>query len=354
MNHPALFDAFPALAQRLARAPLLEGPTPLQPLAQASQSLGVEVWVKRDDLSSTVYGGNKPRKLEFILGRALAEGRRELVTMGAMGTNHGLATTIHGQRLGLTTSLELFPQPVTAVVLRNIKLFQHFGARINLSPTMERAFLRFRYWQRLRRPGACFIPAGGSSPLGAVGYVSAGLELAGQLAAGQGPRPQAVFVAAGTLGSQAGLRLGLLLAGQDIPVIGVAVVPLAAANAKAALNLARRTLALLRAADPSVPELTLAAEDFVIDPGQLGPGYGQPTPAALAAMDLLSRQEGLSLEPTYTAKAFAGLCAWAQERPGQGPLLFWHTYNSARLDHLADQVDPAGLPEALRKYFLAQ
>lgn len=350
-SNPAIFDHYPGLRGGLAHVGLVDSPTPVQHLAKLSDALDTEIWIKRDDLSSTVYGGNKPRKLEFILGRARENGQNTLVTMGGIGTNHGLATVMHGRSLGMHTVLELFPQPVTETVLKNLKMFHANGAKLNLCKDMYRAYLRFRFWERLSNPTACYIPAGGSNPLGAVGYVSAGLELADQISQGLLPAPKIIFVAAGTTGTHSGLALGLRLAGLDIEVRGVAVVPPPVTTARTSLSLARKSLALLRKADPSVPHIELSLADVPMDMDQLGEGYGHPTPQGDEAMGIIEDYEGIGLEPTYTAKTLAALVAYTRANPGQGPLMYWNTFSSVDLTAQAAQVDPASLPPEFQKFF---
>lgn len=350
-SKPAIFDHYPKLHGVLPHVSLIDCPTPVQHLEKLSGALDTEVWIKRDDLSSMVYGGNKPRKLEFILGGAKVKGQKTLVTMGGIGTNHGLATVIHGRNQGMNTVLELFPQPVTPTVLKNLKMFHAHGAKLNLCKDMYRAWLRFRLWERLSNPTACYIPAGGSNPLGAVGYVSAGLELADQIRQGLMPEPKVIFVAAGTTGTHAGLVLGLRLAGIDIRVQGVAVVPPPVTTPRTSLSLARKSLALLRKADPAVPELELSLADVPMDMDRLGQGYGYPTPEGDEAMGLMEDYEGIGLEPTYTAKTLASLVAFARAYPGQGPLMYWNTYNSVDLAEQAARVDPATLPAEFHRFF---
>lgn len=350
-NHPQpqLFKTFPGLSGRVPFIPLLPGPTPVQRLDSVSEALGREIWVKRDDLSSPVYGGNKPRKLQFLLAEARGRGVSAVATMGGIGTNHGLATTVFGTKQGFKVRLILFPQPVSDPVREHLKLFLALGADLELCPDWRAAELR---WQAIERdqPGIYAIPAGGSNPVGALGYVEAGLELADQVRRGLLPQPEAVYLATGTGGTAAGMALGLKLAGLDTPVRAVGVVPPEAANTGSVLDLARRTLDLLRERDPSIPGLEVTPVDLDVNQGFLGAGYGHPTPEGLAAMELMAR-EAIVLDQTYTGKAFAGLAA-AAAGPGDGPLLFVNTYSSADLGHLAPEADWRNLPSAFHRFFV--
>ena len=352
-RRPLLFQAYPGLARRLPFTPLVESPTPVQPLTAVSRRLGREIWVKRDDLTSPVYGGNKPRKLEFLLGQALARHKKILVTTGGLGTNHGLATAIFGRQLGFKVAVLLYPQPVTPQVRQNLALLSAHGARPLAHGSLVTAMLDYYFWQKLRRPGAFFIPPGGSSPLGTIGYVEAGLELAQQVQDQELPRPAAIFAAAGTCGTLAGLILGLKLAGLETPVIGVRTAPGLAANPLQVVRLAKNTLKLLRRADPTIPLVEFTRRDAPMNRAQFGRGYGHPTPTGRAALALLEETDGLQLDLTYTAKTFAGLIEHIGAELDQGPLLFWHTYNSVDLSQTAESVNPQDLPPALRRYFEA-
>ena len=139
LTRPWLFEVFPALKQHLPWTPLVDAPTPVQPLEQISARLDREVWIKRDDKTSSEYGGNKPRKLEFLLGEALAQNRKRVVTGGGVGTNHGLATTIFGKQLGLRVTLGLFDQPVTAHVRNNLLLYHAYGAEMKYAGSFLKA-----------------------------------------------------------------------------------------------------------------------------------------------------------------------------------------------------------------------
>jgi D-cysteine desulfhydrase len=353
-RRPLLFEIYPGLVGRLPFTPLVAAPTPVQLLERASRRLGREIWVKRDDLTSPVYGGNKPRKLEFLLGQALAQGKKFLVTTGGLGTNHGLASAIFGRQLGFQVLVLLYPQPVTAQVRQNLLLLSAHGALTQIHGSLAATMLDYYLWQKARKRGAFFIPPGGSNPLGTIGFVEAGLELARQVQRNELPRPAAIFTAAGTCGTQAGLILGLKLAGLEIPVIGVRTATGLAANPHQVVRLAGNTIRLLRKTHPSLPAVKLTRRDAPINQAQFGRGYGHPTPTGRAALALLADTEGLQLDLTYTAKTFAGLIEHIGAELDQGPLLFWHTYNSVDLSQTAAAQDPRSLPPALRRYFEAE
>jgi D-cysteine desulfhydrase len=351
---PLLFETFPSLREQLPWTPLVDAPTPVERLERVSAELGVEVWIKRDDLTSAVYGGNKPRKLEFLLADARAKGRSTVVTLGGLGTNHGLATTIYGKRLGLAVVLGLFEQPLTEHVRQSLRLYHAYRAEMVYAGTGIEAIRRFEQ-DHAARDDAYFIPMGGSSAVGALGFVDAGLELARQVERKELPTPRAIYVATGTCGTLAGLVVGLRLAGLPTHTVGVQVASPLFANAQAALDLAMSTVSHLRGLDASIPPIELSLADFALDTGHFGPGYGHPTDSARAALELMHAEgrgaEGISLDLTYTGKAFGALVDHARAGRVNGPVLFWNTFNSVDLSAVAAGVDCRALPEAFHRFF---
>jgi D-cysteine desulfhydrase len=351
---PALLRHRPALAGRLAHRAFLAGPTPVEPLALPELPPG-RLFVKRDERSSPLYGGNKPRKLEFVIGACLRAGARRLVTTGGLGTHHGLATAILGREAGLATTLVLVDQPVSDEVRESLLLFTAWGAEVVHGRNVAGAALGCVQslalgWLRGERPR--LVPTGGSGSVGNLGFVSAAFELAEQVQAGVLPEPTSIFVPVGTGGTQAGLVLGLRLAGLASRVIGVLVTDILPPTPARLARSARATLRRLRGADPDLPEIRLEAADFELTAAQLGPGYGAATPAAREAA-AVAAASGLHLETTYGAKCLAELSARAArgELPG-GPVLFWNTFNAvdvkARAPHPAD---PRRLPASLQRLF---
>jgi D-cysteine desulfhydrase len=316
---------------------------------------GVQLLVKRDDRSCTSYGGNKPRKLEFVIGSCLERGIRRLVTTGGLGTNHGLATTILGREAGLSTTLLLVDQPVTEKVREYLLLFAAYGAEVVYGRNIPGAALqciRILARSRLRGERAALVPAGGSSTLGILGFVSAAFELEEQIQEGILERPSEIYLPVGSGGTYVGLGLGLRLAGIASRVVGILVTDILPPSPARLAKVAKATLGRLRRADPSIPELTLGPGDFPITTGQVGPGYGSPTPAAEEAVRAAS-DAGLHLETTYTGKCLAEIRDRARRGAlGEGPILFWNTFSSVDPKRRAPHpLDPARLPGRLRKLF---
>ncbi|HEX2484304.1 MAG TPA: pyridoxal-phosphate dependent enzyme [Myxococcota bacterium] len=336
MGEPALFRRFPALRERIAHRPFLSGPTPVVQLPVAGVP---DLFVKRDERCAPLYGGNKPRKLEFVLGDALERRARRVVTTGGLGTHHGLATAIYARACGLATTLVLVDQPVTDDVRESLRLFAAYGADVVDARNVRGAVVRTaaalaRSFARGERPR--LVPTGGSSATGNLGFVSAGCELADQVDAGLLPEPALVFAPVGSGGTVAGLAAGLRLAGLRSQVVGVLATDILPPSPASLARAARAALRRLRRADPTLRSPGFSAADFPLATGQVGPGYGAATDAAREAR-AVAAEAGLELDLTYSAKCFAELLARA--RAGalpRGPVLFWHTFNA---------VDPkAGAP----------
>lgn len=320
-----LVELFPALAA-LPRAALVHRPTPVEPVPGHP-----ELWIKRDDRSAEPLGGNKARALEFLLGDVRSGD--EVVTVGATGSSHALATATYARRLGATSTIYRWPQEMNEDAARVAERLERTADRAVLTAHPAIALLRARLhawraaWRAARRARAAGhrvhrVPAGGSSPLGVLGHVDAALELAAQVARGECPRPARVVLPLGTGGTAAGLLLGFAIAGLDTRVVAVRVVPRVVARRGRVLALARRTRRLIErlsgtpVAEPS-PERILVVHDA------FGGAYGRPTARARAAAGALREATGAVADATYASKALA-----VAMEPRQGPTLFWLTYDA--------------------------
>jgi D-cysteine desulfhydrase len=342
---PELFRRYPALAERVPWIPLGTFPTPIEPCrVEAPDGSVCRVWVKREDRSSALYGGNKVRKLEFLLAEARRRGAKRLITVGAAASHHAFATLVHGRAAGFDCTLVLFPQPFTQHVEDMLRLDAAFGADIVWVPRMELvpvALLRVRlaHW----RTPSFNIAAGGSDATGTLGWVSGGLELAAQIDAGDAPRPACIHVAGGTLGTAAGLAVGLALAGCDVPVVATRITSRLITNERVLGRLIAGVTAVLESAGVRVPSVDSIAARVAIRHDQIGRGYGHETDASRQALDTFS-DVGLRLEPTYTAKACAELLRGA----GTGePVLFVHSFSAVEPTPPEGIVEP---PEAVLSY----
>jgi D-cysteine desulfhydrase family pyridoxal phosphate-dependent enzyme len=305
---------------RFPRVALAHLPTPLEPCRRLhAERGGPLVWLKRDDCTGLALGGNKTRKLEYLLGRARAEGAPAVVTTGALQSNHARQTAAACAHLGLPCHLVLrraVPRDDEHYrTSGNVLLDGLLGATVTVVDSTAEAAAAMD--EIVGRTGAMPIPLGGSDPVGVLGYVAAGLELAEQLGAA-GIEASAVVAAASSCGTVAGLAIGLAAAGGP-PVEAVAVSDDAATIEATTTDLVTRTSELLGVEPPPSPT--------VVD-GFIGPAYGIPTPEGAEAIEVLARTEGVLLDPVYTAKAFAHVLARLDE-DGSGDdhrdVVFVHT-----------------------------
>jgi D-cysteine desulfhydrase family pyridoxal phosphate-dependent enzyme len=303
---------------RFPRVALAHLPTPLEPCRRLhAERGGPLVWLKRDDCTGLALGGNKTRKLEFLLGRARADRAPAVVTTGALQSNHARQTAAACAHLGLPCHLVLRRSvPRDDEHYRtsgNVLLDGLLGAAVTLVDTLDEAAAATD--EIVERTGAVAIPLGGSDPVGVLGYVAAGLELAEQLGAA-GIDASAVVAAASSCGTVAGLAIGLAAAGGP-PVEAVAVSDDLATIGAITADLVARTAELLGTEPPPTPT--------VVD-GFIGPAYGIPTGAGADAISVLARTEGVLLDPVYTAKAFAHVLARTMAEPDDDrDVVFVHT-----------------------------
>lgn len=352
-----IFKLFPRLEQRLPHVPLGTFPTPVHKLLNLSKILGLDnLYIKRDDLSGTVYGGNKVRKLEFLLGEALQAKAKEVMTVGFAGSNHALATAIYAQKVGLRSTSLLMPQLNAGYVRRNLLASYAYHARLCYYKSLGHLCLGV-IGQQVRgiiknRTLTRFIPAGGSSPVGLVGYVNAAFELRAQIVAGEVPEPDLIYVPLGSMGTASGLILGLKAAGLKTRVIPVRVIEERMACPKRMVRLIRQTAKLLSKADPSFPQVTIPEADLSIRNDCLGEGYACFTEKAVKACHLVKAEEGILLNGTYSAKAFSALLDDAAQGSLKGKtVLYWNTYNSRGLSAVSADVDHRQLPRPFHRYF---
>jgi D-cysteine desulfhydrase len=310
----ALIDRFPALG-RFPRARLGQFPSPVT----RADALATGLWLKREDLNAEPLGGNKVRALELLLGGvALGD---TVATVGAAGSTHALATAIYARQLGARVRCFRWRQEMNPAARRVAARTSEETGESRLSRTVAGAYAR-AFVARLR--GAHWVPAGGSSPLGVLGQVNAGLEVAQQIDAGALPRPDRVVVPLGTGGTVAGLALGFAIANVATEIVAVRVVPRVVANGRHVKALVSRTARLIeRAAGARVPRPGEHSVRVVHD--FFGGAYGRATQEGdRVALDCLERT-GIVVDPTYGAKALAAAVTIANER--QGTTLFWLSFD---------------------------
>ncbi len=324
--------------ERLPRVRLAHLPTPLEPLERLSAALagpggGPEIWIKRDDCTGLATGGNKARKLEYLMGAALERGAEAVATQGATQSNHARQTAAAAARLGLECHVLLEDRTGFADAAYNengnVLLDRLCGAIVHCCPARDDmdAALDELVDSLPGGPGRVYaIPGGGSNAIGACGYANAAAELVTQAeAAGLGI--DAIVLASGSAGTHAGVVTGLHGIGSQIPVYGISVRAKAVPQEAKVLDLAQAT-----AAHIGLPG-TVGAAGIRVDDRFVGPGYGIPAESTVEAVRTMAELEGILLDPVYTGKCFAGLLGMVREGtfPAGQRVVFLHTGGSSAL-----------------------
>ena len=342
---------YPNLARNLPKLAIANLPTPVSRHELTLPQGTFDVIVKHDEATSDTYGGNKVRKLEYLLRRAQIRNAKRVATFGAVGSNHALATAIHARRIGLECTCFLAHQKQTPKIPYTLNMHLKLGTElVAYGKKDDRVPLYRRY---LQGRDTWVIPLGGTCWLGSVGFVAAGLELAQQIAEGLLPKPQRIYIAAGTTGSVAGLVTGLAAAGLDTQVHAIQVADNPFASEDKLHRLIAKTCALLNRIDPGFEteprrDLLVWREEF------LAGGYAAVDAATSGAVELARDSLGLALETTYTGKALAAMLHDLRTPAyAGGPYLFWNTCNAAQLPVSAERPSSLlSIPKQFERYYL--
>jgi L-cysteate sulfo-lyase len=329
---------------RFPRVRLSHLPTPLEPLERLSKHLdGPRLWIKRDDCTGLSTGGNKTRKLEFLIGQAIVAKADTIITQGATQSNHARQTAAAAAKFGMECHLLLEDRTGNDspdyTLNGNVLLDRLHGATVSKRPggadmNAEMEALAAELRAKGKRPYV--IPGGGSNPVGALGYVNAALELVSQ-ANDRGLTIAHVVHATGSAGTQAGLVTGLVALNSGIPVLGISVRAPKEKQEKNVFDLACRTADHLELSGIVKREHIAARDDYV------GPGYGLPTQGMVDAVTLLARTEGILLDPVYSGKGMDGLIDLVRKGffAKDSDVVFLHTGGSTGLFGYPDAF---GLP----------
>jgi L-cysteate sulfo-lyase len=319
---------------RFPRVFLAHLPTPLEPMTRLSRELGgPEIWIKRDDCTGLSTGGNKTRKLEFLMAEAQAMGADLVMTQGATQSNHARQTAAFAAKLGMACHILLEDRTGSNDPNYNTNgnvLLDHLHgavtekrpAGVDMQAEMEAAASGMRD----QGQKVYIIPGGGSNPTGALGYVNCAFELLGQ-ANDRGLVIDHLVTATGSAGTQAGLIVGLRALNAGIPLLGFGVRAPRAKQEENVYNLALRTAEKLNCAG------VVRREDVVADTDYVGRGYGIPREDTLEAVRMFAELEGILLDPVYSGKGAAGMidyCRKGRFRKGER-VVFLHTGGSAAL-----------------------
>ena len=310
------------------RIPLAEYPTPLEYLPRLSAELGHHIYIKRDDGLGPALGGNKTRKLEYLMADAQKKRHRKIVTFGGLQSNHARLTAAVANRLGLESHLFYF-EGRPAQLFGNLLINQLLGARMHFIPlgrggngmTIEATIRLVKLVSWLMVGRNYFIPVGGHNWLGCLGYVHAALEIDEQ-ARQLGIENAHLVVAAGSGGTLSGLMAGLALNGSKLQLLGIDVGKLWKGFPASIASLASDICSHLGEPHHFSPEQVPLIEQIYV-----GDKYGSPSVDGLSAMQKLARLEGILLDPVYTAKAFAGMLREIEKNHfgKNNPLIFLHT-----------------------------
>lgn len=307
----------------LPRFPLAVLPTPLDELPRLSHELGVRVVMKRDDLTGFAMGGNKARKLEFLVADALEKNCDVLVTGGGVQSNHIRTTAAAARKAGMDAVGVFFASP-SGETNGNLLLDEILGAQLIYAQAdkLETELVIQRVCDDLRAQGKkpYLIPVGGSTKRGVVSYILAVQELLAQLQA-QKISLDAVVITTGSCGTHAGVLAGMKIYGVQIPVHGITV------SRPRAECLERLPRLLDETAQFLEHEIAFSDDDLIVHDEYIGDAYAKITPAARAAIQRVARAEGIFLDPVYTGKAMAGLIDLVERgifKKGS-TILFWHT-----------------------------
>ena len=332
------------LLSRFPRVHLAHLPTPLEPLPRLTEHLGgPTIYVKRDDCTGLGTGGNKTRKLEFLMAEAQAKRATVVITQGAVQSNHARQTAAAACKLGMRCEL-VFEKRVTDAtdpykLSGNVLLDHLYGANIRdveKGTDMDAAMADLADELRDQGERPYVIPGGGSNKVGALGYVGCAIELLAQCS-DQGIVPDRIVSATGSAGTQAGLLVGAHATSANVPILGIGVnAPKDAQEAKV-FALAEETADFVGAAG------SVRRDDVVANCDYVGDGYGIPTKSMNDAVLLLARLEGLLFDPVYSGKALAGMLDLIAkgEIGSDETVVFVHTGGQAALFAYHDRLSTA-------------
>lgn len=316
--------------------------TPLEPMENLSKLLGgPKLWIKRDDCTGLAGGGNKTRKLEFLMGDAVAQGADTILTQGATQSNHARQTAAIATKMGMECHLLLEDRTgkkdVDYNYNGNVLMDQMYGASLSKYPAdtdMNKAMEALAETLRAGGKSPYIIPGGGSNPIGALGYVNAALELLTQ-ANDSGLRIDRVVHATGSAGTQAGLVTGLVASNSQIPVLGISVRAPRGAQEANVFSLAQSTAEHL-----GIPGV-VKRENVVANGDYVGEGYGIPTESGIDAIKLFARHESILLDPVYSGKGAAGFIDLIRKGHFEKDenIVFLHTGGSQALFGYRDAFD---------------
>ncbi|MCW4051144.1 MAG: pyridoxal-phosphate dependent enzyme [Candidatus Bathyarchaeota archaeon] len=352
---PIINETYPGL-EGIPWLKIGDFPSDIEKLGNMGQAHGFsELYIKRDDRCSKVYGGNKVRKLEYMLADAKEKGKKTLVTLGGTGSNQVLATGIFGADHGFRTTGIMLHQLNAEYVRKNLLMDHYYGIELIFAKnTFAEVYTFISKYLRAQLGGGkpYFVTAGASNEIGNMGFVNAAFELKQQVDKGEITEPDYIIVACGSIGTTAGLNLGCKLAGLKTKVLGVRVAMPWLVTKWRMGRMIRDINVYMKRHDASVPLMKVKPEDLYLLDGYLGEEYACFTEKGCDAVDEMKNLEGIPLDQTYTGKALGGGLDWLKKQSEQDKVvLFWNTYNSVDLSEKAANVDYRELPKQFHRYF---
>jgi D-cysteine desulfhydrase len=353
MNMLALFERYPLLKEKLPHTSLGEFPTPIEKLERLGQAIHApKLYVKRDDLSGKLYGGNKIRALEFLFGDAIRAGHKQVIALGYPASCQALAQAIYARELGLQSTAFLFPQIRSQQARQHLLVYQSINADVRSTIPMIFPFLlshRLKYGHFPKLLEA-------STPLGMIGYVNAGFELKEQIEQGLIPEPDMVYISVATMGTIVGLMLGFKAAGLKSQIIGIEdggrIMGRKVATPPNMAKLFRETNELLHSNDSSFPIFEITESAFYTRTGYERQKDSLMTSSGVQAMAQAKELENLQLDEMFTANAFSALLEDGKAgRFHDKTVLWWNTYNSRDLSPQISSVDYRKLHKSFHQYF---
>jgi D-cysteine desulfhydrase len=343
----ALMAEYPELAKSVPWTSLATAPTPVERITTIADWLGRDdVWMKRDDRISPIYGGNKVRKYENVLALAQARGAKTLVTMGGLASTQAMATSLFGRALGFKVRCVFFDQPRSSFLRRALQVNAAAGCDMIYGGNIVRA--GWRALRTLRADKDAFpITMGAAEPIANIGYVDAMLELKAQVDAGQMPRPDYIVLPTGSSGTLAGLALGAALIDWPTEIIGVRIAERYAVNWATVGYRVWSTARYLVEHAPRISRRQLKPVRWRLHHGAAGRGYGFATPEAIEAVPQMERLIGVG-ETTYSGKALSGLRALVNAPEAKGKtFLFWHTLSGV----VPEAAPESAVPPEFARFF---
>jgi 1-aminocyclopropane-1-carboxylate deaminase/D-cysteine desulfhydrase-like pyridoxal-dependent ACC family enzyme len=350
-----LFEQFPQLKNALPYVKLGNWPTPVAQLHNLGKYLNINLYIKREDLCAQKFSGNKVRKLEFLLADAINHHKKSVICYGGVASNNVTATAVYCQQLGLDCIALLMHQPIVANLKRNLALDYYYGCKFflcpqkrELAPDELQIFLRSHDLDE--QP--YIIPMGSSNKVGIIGWVNAVFELKQQIDQGLIPEPDYMYVSFGSMGTVAGILLGIKAAGLQTKVRAIQVTDPKKYTPEKLAAMIETTNDYLHAKDPAFAQFSWNVQDFSVNTNFFGGEFGRATPEGNVAEKLMFELENIILDESYTAKVIAALIHDAQAgmfKPTD-TILYWHTYCSDEFTDILQRVDINQLPAEFQQY----